>query len=65
MSGPEPGKYWIQLAGDPKPYIGVEPGPGVKPVVTAARNNIVSALVFVQCQPRLHYLFNSHFSFFT
>ena len=65
MSGPETGKYWIRLVADPKPFVGVEPVPvPVKPVVTAARDNIVSPHVYVQRQRHLCYPFNSQSSFF-
>ena len=56
MSGPADGKYYIQLASsDRQPRIGVdyvEGLPVVPRVITDGRNNVVSPLVFVQCQLR-------------
>jgi hypothetical protein len=49
MSGPQDGKYLIQLAVDgPNLPIGVEfGGAPVKPVITEGSDNVVSPLVFV------------------
>ena len=53
MSGPDTGEYLIQLVADPRPPIGVDDGSApLVPVVTDGNNNIVSPLVFVQCQLR-------------
>jgi hypothetical protein len=45
MSGPPDGKYQIQLAANPRPLIGVYPGPALeKPVIVGGVNNVVSHL---------------------
>jgi hypothetical protein len=41
MSGPPDGKYQIQLAANPRPLIGVYPGPALeKPVIVGGVNNV-------------------------
>jgi hypothetical protein len=64
MSGPRDGLYLIQLAGDPKPLIGVDSSTAiVKPVVAGGNNNVVSPVVFVQRQRHLYHPLNSQSSF--
>ena len=49
MSGPADGRYYIQLATDRQPRIGVDNvGAPVAPVITDGWNNVVSPSVFFQ-----------------